>query len=147
MPALDPLALPDPERNRRAAQGEAQASPRVLSRGRLGVVMLQQVAAQMRDLEIAIVVGAASRPRQDVIDGCRQRVIRPRGTVVVLPWPVDAFALWDVFHDQLTCEDRYFRRRSADRPGGVAADTAYPMVPIADPDQPGDGHNPSISAA
>src|SRR6185437_12082356 len=50
--------------------------------------------------------------------------------------------------DQLPREDRYFRRRSTDQPGAVASDAAYPMVLVAaDPDQPGDGHNSSISAA
>jgi len=41
--------------------------------------MLEQVAAKVRDLKIAVVVGAAARLGQDVIDGCRERVITSRG--------------------------------------------------------------------
>jgi hypothetical protein len=47
--------------------------------GWAGLIVLEQVAAQVRDLEIAVVVGAAAGLGQDVIDGCRERVITSRG--------------------------------------------------------------------
>jgi hypothetical protein len=34
----------------------------------MGVIMLEQIAAQVRDLEIAVVVGAAPRPGDDVVE-------------------------------------------------------------------------------
>ena len=40
--------------------------------GGCGLIVLEQVAAQVCDLEIAVVVGAAAGPGQNVIDGCRE---------------------------------------------------------------------------
>jgi hypothetical protein len=100
----------------------------------MGVIMLEQIAAQVRDLEIAVVVGAAPRPRDDVVDGSRQRVVTPRRFVCVFYRPVQQFLGPDVFGDQFTCENRYCSERPVHGTGGVAADPADPAIPVANAD-------------
>jgi len=127
------LAVKHPERYRRPVEREVQYCPRVLGR-RLRVVVLEQVAACVRDLEIAVIVCAAVRPRHDVVDVWRQGVIgRPPGL--------------GLFHElqrpvRITGQDRLGLRkvegqlngykRFVHRAGGVAADAAYPAVSVAE---------------
>jgi hypothetical protein len=95
--------------------------------------VLEPVAVTVRDLEVTVIVCATTRPRQYVVDRCRQRVILPLGPIRVFLRPVQLFPRWDVFPHHVAGQDRNWPGRPvAYRAGGVAADTAHPAVPVAD---------------